>query len=87
MYLFETSRNNQFQGEEVNSGLALRMGDQCLSRIGQWSQYTPSVEVNPPRVDPDLWTQKSVLVQMAQLRQELSQGRLTLGLDETDLLI
>ena len=57
-----------FKGKRVNSGLALGMGDQCLSCIGQWSQYTPSVEVNPPRVDPDLWTHISVLVQMAQLR-------------------
>ena len=81
----ESSRNNQFQGEEVNSGLALKMGDQCLSCIGQWSQYTPSVEVNPPRVDPDLWTQISVLVRMAKLRQEFSQGRLALGLDEIDV--
>ena len=83
----ESSRNNQFEGEDINSGLALTMGDQCLSCIGKWSQYTPNVEVNPPRVDPDMWTQISVLVQMAQLRQKFSQGRLALGLDETDLLI
>ena len=83
----ESSRNNQFQGEKVNLGLALGMGDQCLSCIGKWIQYTSSIEVIPPRVNPDLWTQISVLVWMSQLREEFSQGRLALGLDETDILI
>ena len=78
---------SKFQGEDANSGLALRMGDQFLSCIGQWSQYTTSIEVNPRRVDLDLWTQIRVLVWIAQLRQGFSQGRLALGLDETDLFI
>ena len=47
------------------------MGDQCLSCIGKWSQYTSSIEVNPPRVDPDLWTQISVLFRMAQFGQKI----------------
>ena len=83
--MFESSRNNQFQREKFNSGLGLGMGDQFLSCIGKWIQYTSSIEVNPPRVDTNLWTQISVLVQM--LTQEFSQGRLALRLDETDLLI
>ena len=37
-------------GNEVKLGLALGIGDQCLTCIGQWSQYQHNISVNPPGI-------------------------------------
>ena len=57
----KVSRNvGKENGSKVNLGLALEIGDQCLSCIGQWSQYEHNVSVNPPGIYPDLWTQTRI---------------------------
>ena len=44
----KVSRNvGKENGSKVNLGLALEIGDQCLSCIGQWSQYQHNISVNP----------------------------------------
>ena len=65
--------------------MALEIGDQCLSCIGQWSQYQHNVSVNPPGIHPDLWTQKIVGPKKLMYRKNQLNGRLALGLGKTDL--
>ena len=47
--------------ERGKRGGSARVGDQCLSDLGQWSQFLHGVERNPPGYRPDLQTQKEVL--------------------------
>ena len=56
----ESSRKNQITTKGGQRGGSARVGDQCLSDLGQWSHYMPSVGGDPPRKYPDLQTQKSV---------------------------
>ena len=75
------------KGSKVNLGLVLEIGDQCLSCIGQWSQYQHNVSVNSPRIYPDLWTQKRDLAHITHVTGNPAGGGLTLGLGEAHLQI
>ena len=58
--VLESSSESRISGKIGQKRASARVGDQCLLGLGQWSQYLPSVGVNPPGICPDLWTQKSV---------------------------
>ena len=44
----ESPGKGQFTRKEGQRGGSARVGDQCLSDLGQWSHYLPSVGGNPP---------------------------------------
>ena len=56
----ESSRKNQITRKGGQRGGSARVGDQCLSDLGQWSHYLPKVGGDPPGKYPNLQTQKSV---------------------------
>ena len=57
----ESPGKGQFTRKEGQGGGSARVGDQCLSDLGKWTHYLPSVEGDPPRKYPDLQTQKGIL--------------------------
>ena len=57
----ESRWKSQIRGKRGQRGSKARDGDQCLSDLGQWSQYFPSVEGDPPGKYLDLQTQKGIL--------------------------
>ena len=56
-------RKGQNTRERGKRGGSVRVGDHCLSDLGQWSQFLPSVEGDQPRYRPNLQTQKEVLME------------------------
>ena len=52
---------SQISGKRGQRGGSARVGDQCLSDLGQWSHYLLSVGGDPPRKYPDLQTQNGIL--------------------------
>ena len=56
----EPPEKGQNTRERGKRGGSTRLGDQCLSVLGQRSHYLPNVEGNPPGKYPDLQTQKGI---------------------------
>ena len=57
----ESPRKSQITRKEGQRGGSARVGDQCLSDLGQWSHYLPSVEGDPHGKYPDLQTHTGIL--------------------------
>ena len=56
----ESLGKSQTTGKRGERGGGIRVGDQCLSDLGQWSHYLPSVGGDPSRKYLDLQTQKGI---------------------------
>ena len=64
-------------------GDSARVGDQCLSDLGQWSHYLPRVGGDPPGKYPNLQTHKSVWPEKLVYEENQQQGRLALGFEKS----
>ena len=67
------------QDEKVTGGLVLGFEDQCLGIWAKWSQFLPNVIEDPPKVGPDLQTQKVVLSKKIKFREKKATWRVALG--------
>ena len=70
----EPPGKGQNTGERGKRGGSARVGDQCLSDLGKWSQFLPSVEGDPPGYKPGLQTQKLVLQEKSNHRGKWQHG-------------
>ena len=59
--VLESPGKSQITGKRGQRGSSTRIGDQCLSYLGKWSHYLPSLEGEPPGKHPDIQTQKGIL--------------------------
>ena len=68
--------------ERGKRGGSARVGDQCLSDLGQWSHFLPSVEGDPLGYRPDLQTQKVVLPEKIKFREKRATWKVALGFED-----
>ena len=69
--VLESPRKSQITRKEGQRGGSAKVGDQCLSYLGQWSHYLSSVGGDPPGNLPDLQTQESSLLEKVRSGEEL----------------
>ena len=70
----EPAGEGQNAREKGKRSGSARVGDQCLSDLGQWSHFLPSVEGNPPGKYLDLQTQKGIWPKKSVYRENQQQG-------------
>ena len=78
----ESPRKNQIARKGGQRGGSARVGDQCLSDLGQWSHYLPSIG-DPLGKYPDLQTQKGIWLEKSVYGENQQQGRLALGFEKS----
>ena len=76
----ESPGKSQNTGKRGQRGDIARVGDQCLSDLGQWSHYLSSVGGDPPGNLCDLQIQESSLPEKVRLGEELAAQGVALGL-------
>ena len=77
------AKKSQIKRKGGQRGGSVRVGDQCLSDLGQWSHYLPGVGGDPPGRYPDLQTQKGIWPKKSVYEENQQQGRLALGFEKS----
>ena len=80
----ESSKKSQLLRKRGQKRASAKLGDQCLSGLGQWSQYLYNARVKPLGICLDLWTQKSVWPEKFSLQGKPAEGGLALGFGGTN---
>ena len=77
----EPPGKTQNTGKRGQRGGSAKVGDQCLSDLGQWSHFLPNVEEDPPGFRSDLQTQKVVLLEKIKFREKRATWKVALGFE------
>ena len=81
--VLESPRKSQITRKGGQIGGSARVGDQCLSDLGQWSHYLPSIG-GDPLGKYHLQTQESIFPKKSFYEENQQEGRLVLGFGRED---
>ena len=75
----ESPREVHNTGKIGKRGGSPRVGDPCISDLGQWSHFLPSVGGDLPGNYPDLHTQEGIFAGKINSWEEMAAWRIALG--------